>query len=81
MKQKTLKRLVSCIMTFAMIVSMCTWNLGGDAIKAEASESDGAEIAATLSNPKRDGKGNVIYDCVWFGRYSQSDATGEKKSN
>ena len=28
---------------------------------------------------KGDGNGNVIYDCVWFGRYPQSDATGVKK--
>ena len=28
---------------------------------------------------KRDSNGNVTYDCVWFGRYPQSDATGKKK--
>ena len=74
MKQKTWKRLLSFVLTFAMMLSACTWNLGGDAIKAEA-----AETAVTLSNPRKDSNGNVTYDCVWFGRYSQSDATGKKK--
>lgn len=30
-----------------------------------------------LSNPTFD-QGEVVYDCVWFGRYPQSDATGRK---
>ena len=74
MKQRIWKRLLSFVLTFAMILSVCTWNLGGDAIKAGA-----AETAVTLSNPRKDSNGNVTYDCVWFGRYSQSDATGKKK--
>ena len=74
-----LKRLLSFIMTFAMVLGMCTWNVGGELIKAEASEASGAKTAATLSNPRKDSNGNVTYDCVWFGRYPQSDATGEKK--
>ncbi len=74
MKPKTWKRLLSFVLTFAMILSVCTWNLGGDTIKAEA-----AETAVTLSNPRKDSNGNVTYDCVWFGNYLQSDATGEKK--
>lgn len=79
MKQKTWKRICSYILTFTMIFSICTWNIGGEQIKAEASEVETAETAATLSNPKRDSNGNVTYDCVWFGRYPQSDATGKKK--
>ena len=74
MKQRIWKRLLSFMLTFAMIFSACTWNLGGDAIKAEATET-----AVTLSNPRKDSNGNVTYDCVWFGSYPQSDATGEKK--
>lgn len=35
--------------------------------------------AATLNNPRKDSNGNVTYDCVWFGSYPQSDATGVKK--
>lgn len=78
------KRLLSFIMSFAMILGICTWDIGGDAIKAEASEAvtsetGDEETAVTLSNPRKDEAGNVIYDCVWFGSYPQSDATGEKK--
>ena len=84
MKQKAWKRLLSFIMTFAMILGICTWDIGGDAIKAEASEAETSETgdeetAVTLSNPRKDEAGNVTYDCVWFGSYPQSDATGEKK--
>lgn len=79
MKQNTWKRICAYILTFTMILSICTWNIGGESIKAEASEVETAETAATLSNPKRDSNGNVTYDCVWFGRYPQSDATGKKK--
>lgn len=35
--------------------------------------------AMSLSNPRKDSNGNVTYDCVWFGSYPQSDATGVKK--
>lgn len=79
MKQKIWKRICAYILTFTMILSMCTWDIGGEPIKVEASEVETAETAATLSNPKRDSNGNVTYDCVWFGRYPQSDATGKKK--
>lgn len=79
MIQNTWKRICSYILTFTMILSICTWNIGGESIKAEASEVETAETAVTLSNPKRDSNGNVTYDCVWFGRYPQSDATGKKK--
>lgn len=33
----------------------------------------------TLQNPTKDSDGNVIWDCVWFGNYWQSDATGKTK--
>lgn len=32
-----------------------------------------------LSGPRTDKKGNVTYDCIYFGNYPQSDATGQKK--
>ncbi|MGN0395296.1 MAG: DUF6273 domain-containing protein, partial [Coprococcus sp.] len=35
--------------------------------------------AATIQGPRTDSDGNVTYDCVWFGRYPQSDSTGKTK--
>ncbi|MDE6626906.1 MAG: leucine-rich repeat domain-containing protein [Lachnospiraceae bacterium] len=34
-------------------------------------------LAATLSNPRTDANGDVTYDCIYFGHYPQSDATGK----
>lgn len=34
---------------------------------------------AGLSGPRTDAEGNVTYDCVYFGSYPQSDATGQTK--
>lgn len=34
-------------------------------------------LATTLSNPRIDANGDVTYDCIYFGRYPQSDATGK----
>lgn len=36
------------------------------------------QAATTLSNPRRGSNGVVTWDCVYFGRYPQSDATGVK---
>lgn len=33
----------------------------------------------TLKNPKKVAERAVIYDCIYFGSYPQSDITGEKK--
>lgn len=35
--------------------------------------------AATLNNPRMDRKGVMTWDCVYFGNYPQSDATGNTK--
>ena len=42
-------------------------------------DSEDGQSENILLNPMRDSSGNVTYDCVWFGSYPQSDATGEKK--
>ena len=48
--------------------------------EATTLEVDTSTMASTtLSNPRKDSSGNVIYDCVWFGSYPQSDATGVRK--
>lgn len=38
-----------------------------------------AEDDIKLFGPRTDKKGNVTYDCIYFGNYPQSDATGQKK--
>lgn len=35
--------------------------------------------AASLNNPSKDGNGVVTWDCVYFGKYPQSDKTGVTK--
>ena len=44
----------------------------------EGSSSSGGSYEG-LSGPRTDADGNVTYDCVYFGSYPQSDATGETK--
>ncbi len=44
----------------------------------EGSTSSGGSYEG-LSGPRTDADGNVTYDCVYFGSYPQSDATGETK--
>ena len=39
------------------------------------------EDGATLSNPRNDGNGNVVWDCVYFGNYWQEDTNGDGKAN
>ena len=38
-----------------------------------------AQAATKLNNPSKASNGVVTWDCVYFGRYPQSDATGAKK--
>lgn len=40
---------------------------------------DPAEDDIKLSGPRTDKKGNVTYDCIYFGNYPQSDVIGKKK--
>lgn len=68
-KGKTGRRIVSVLMTAVLTIPM----LAGPA-KGEL----GSVQAATLSNPRRSGA-VVTWDCVYFGRYAQSDAKGTKK--
>ena len=41
--------------------------------------NSGSDTYAGLSGPRTDAEGNVTYDCVYFGSYPQSDATGQTK--
>ena len=49
--------------------------LSGGSIK----DMSKAQAATTLSNPRKGSNGVVTWDCVYFGRYPQSDATGATK--
>ena len=65
-----------------VVQSSSTVNIDGqseDTWSTSTTDSEDGQSENTLSNPKWDSNGNVTYDCVWFGRYPQSDATGKKK--
>ncbi len=73
-KRGIAKKAASVLVAAAMVLGMCTISPADKAQKAEA-----ATTKTTLSNPRWDSEGNVTYDCVWFGRYPQSDRTGKEK--
>ena len=39
------------------------------------------EDGATVGNPRNDGKGNVVWDCVYFGNYWQEDTNGDGEAD
>lgn len=65
------KGILSAILTVVMAFTLFTGIPAGDMKKAEA--------ATVLNNPRKDSNGVVTWDCVYFGRYPQSDATGQTK--
>lgn len=69
-RKKTGKRILSTVLaavvTFPLLVGMV------------AKDMSKVQAAATLRNPRRADNGVVTWDCVYFGRYPQSDATGTK---
>ncbi len=65
---KTGKRICSVALAMLMTVTL----LAGVPAKE-------VQAATTLQNPRRDNSGVVTWDCVYFGRYPQSDATGKTK--
>lgn len=69
-RKKTGKRILSTVLaavvTFPLLVGMA------------AKDMSKVQAAATLRNPRRADNGVVTWDCVYFGRYPQSDATGTK---
>lgn len=65
--RKRLKEIISMLLILCMVAGMIT-----------ISPTENVN-AMSLSNPRKDSNGNVTYDCVWFGSYPQSDATGVKK--
>ncbi|MDD5948738.1 MAG: DUF6273 domain-containing protein, partial [Lachnospiraceae bacterium] len=64
--KNTGRRLGAILLTMLLAVSTFTMNLTN-------------ARATTLSNPRTDSNGVVTWDCVYFGNYPQSDATGQTK--
>ena len=66
------KRILSGIVTGIMVITLLAVSPIGQ---------DGVVNAArrTLKNPSRNSEGVVTWDCVYFGSYPQSDATGMTK--
>lgn len=67
---KTGRRILSAVLAAVIAVPL----LAG----AGAKDVSEVQAASTLSNPRRGSNGVVTWDCVYFGRYPQSDATGTK---
>lgn len=63
------KRILSVVLAAVMVVPLLTGVTAKDMSKVEA--------AAALHNPSKGSNGVVTWDCVYFGRYPQSDATGK----
>ena len=66
---KARKRILSVVLAAVMVVPLLTGVTAKDMSKVEA--------AAALHNPSKGSNGVVTWDCVYFGRYPQSDATGK----
>lgn len=64
------KKLLPVMFTLVMAVALFTGILEKDMSMVQA---------ATLNNPRIDKKGVMTWDCVYFGHYPQSDATGNTK--
>lgn len=64
------KRLLSVALTAMMTIPLLAGINGNDMDSVQAATK-------TLHNPRRDADGIVTWDLVYFGRYAQSDASGE----
>ena len=68
--KKMAKKLLPVMFTLVMAITLFTGILEQDMSVVQA---------ATLNNPRIDRKGVMTWDCVYFGNYPQSDATGNTK--
>ena len=69
-RKKTGKRILSTVLAVVITFPLLAGIAAKDMSKVQA--------AATLRNPRKAANGVVTWDCVYFGRYPQSDATGAK---
>lgn len=65
------RRALSALFVTVMAVTLLSGILAGNMGSVQAD--------TTLKNPRKDSNGVVTWDCVYFGRYPQSDATGKTK--
>ncbi|MDE6432658.1 MAG: Ig-like domain-containing protein [Lachnospiraceae bacterium] len=70
-KEKQGRQMLSTLLASVMAITLFT------GIPAGSMES--VQAATTLSNPRTGSDGVVTWDCVYFGSYPQSDATGQTK--
>lgn len=69
-QRKRIRKCIAILMTLAMVLSMGT----GITLPRQAQAA-----GYGLSNPVTDSNGVTTWDCVYFGNYYQSDATGNTK--
>lgn len=69
-RKRTGKHILSGVLAAVIAIPLMTGIAAKDMSKVQA--------ATTLHNPRRAEDGLVTWDCVYFGRYPQSDATGAK---
>lgn len=80
--QKTGRRFAAALLVMVMAVSAFTVNLATTralALRNPRIASIEERESGTLRNPIIGSNGEVIWDCVYFGNYPQSDSTGKTK--
>ncbi|MDE6626907.1 MAG: leucine-rich repeat domain-containing protein [Lachnospiraceae bacterium] len=65
--RKSLSTLLASVLAITLLSGIPVGNMGS------------VQAATTLNNPRISSDGVVTWDCVYFGSYPQSDATGETK--
>lgn len=70
-----IKKIGKRILSMSMVTIMAASLLAG----VSSNGMSEVQAATSLKNPSKNGSGVVTWDCVYFGRYPQSDATGVTK--
>lgn len=71
---------LALLLIFALLIGILPY--GGTPISKAAEKSSAAGTSRSaygLNNPSTTSNGVTTWDCVWFGNYPQSDATGMTK--
>lgn len=69
------KKVIAAMVTLCLALGLLFTDYGDIATKAEETGT----APHTLQNPIKDGRsGNVIWDCVWFGNYPQTEIVSEE---
>lgn len=70
--KKILSIAVSSVLVITMVLASVKANI-------QTRADDGATESHILSNPSKDGSGNTVWDCIYFGNYYQNDTEGMVK--